>query len=184
MHSNAIYGNGGQKKRIGWEEWSRGVFKQLKKCWRVLLCTQACGHRAFSWPRVRPDWMRWLVGFIRKTTVRLLTHVLCKPIHFFFHSFIATMPYSLQTSFSSVMKDWEINTMYGVPFKVKLVVLQTRVFSHSKGTHIHTYIQHMCSYIISVVYKCLIISYLKGFTLFYHIPHTYGMHISLESYYK
>ncbi len=90
MHSNAIYGNGGQTKRIGWEEWSRGVFKQLKKCWRVLLCTQACGHCALSWPRVRPDWMRWLVGFIRKTTVRLLTHVLCKPIHFFFHSFIAT----------------------------------------------------------------------------------------------
>ncbi len=26
-------------------------------------------------------------------TVRLLTHVRCKPTHFFFHSFIATMPY-------------------------------------------------------------------------------------------
>ncbi len=39
-------------------------------------------------------------------TVRLLTHVLCKPTHFFFHPFIATMSYSLQTSFDSVMKDW------------------------------------------------------------------------------
>ncbi len=39
-------------------------------------------------------------------TVRLLTHVLCKPTHFFFHSFIATMSCSLQTSFHSLMKDW------------------------------------------------------------------------------
>ncbi len=39
-------------------------------------------------------------------TVRLLTHVLCKPTHLFFHSVIATMSYSLQTSFNSVMKDW------------------------------------------------------------------------------
>ncbi len=39
-------------------------------------------------------------------TVRLLTHVLCKPTHFFFHSFIATMSYSLQTSFNSAEKDW------------------------------------------------------------------------------
>ncbi len=39
-------------------------------------------------------------------TVRLLTHVLCKPTHFFFHSFIATISYSLQTSFNSLMKDW------------------------------------------------------------------------------
>ncbi len=31
----------------------------------------------------------------------------------------------------------------------------------------------MCSYIISVVYICRIISCLKGFALFYHIPHTY-----------
>ncbi len=38
--------------------------------------------------------------------VRLLTHVLCKPTHFFFHSFIATVSYSLQTSFSSLMKYW------------------------------------------------------------------------------
>ncbi len=34
----------------------------------------------------------------------------------------------------------------------------------------------MCSYIISVVYICSIISFLKGFNLFYHIPHTFVMH--------
>ncbi len=39
-------------------------------------------------------------------TVRLLTHVLCKPTHFFFHAFIATISYSLQTKFNSIMKDW------------------------------------------------------------------------------
>ncbi len=38
--------------------------------------------------------------------VRLLTHVLCKPTHFIFHSFIATISYSLQTSFRTVIKDW------------------------------------------------------------------------------
>ncbi len=31
----------------------------------------------------------------------------------------------------------------------------------------------MSSYVISVVYICRIISCLKGFTLFYHIPHTH-----------
>ncbi len=39
-------------------------------------------------------------------TVRLLAHVHCKPTHFFFHSFIATISYSLKTSSYSVMKDW------------------------------------------------------------------------------
>ncbi len=39
-------------------------------------------------------------------TVRLPTHVHCKPTHFVFHSFIAKMSYSLQTSFNSLMKDW------------------------------------------------------------------------------
>ncbi len=38
----------------------------------------------------------------------------------------------------------------------------------------------MCSYIIFVVYICRIIACLKGFALFYHIPNTYGMHVSLE----
>ncbi len=36
----------------------------------------------------------------------------------------------------------------------------------------------MCSYIKSFVNVCRIISFLKGFTLFYHIPHTYGMHVA------
>ncbi len=39
-------------------------------------------------------------------TVRLLTHVLCKPTHFLFHSFIAVMSYSLQTRFGIVTTDW------------------------------------------------------------------------------
>ncbi len=43
---------------------------------------------------------------INESTVRLLTNVHCKPTHFFFHSFIANMSYSLQTSFKSVIKDW------------------------------------------------------------------------------
>ncbi len=44
--------------------------------------------------------------FVPQYTVRLLTHAHCKPTHLFFHSFIATMSYPLQTSFNSVMKDW------------------------------------------------------------------------------
>ncbi len=40
----------------------------------------------------------------------------------------------------------------------------------------------MCSYIISVVYIRHITSCLNGFALFYRIPHTYGMNISLEIY--
>ncbi len=47
---------------------------------------------------------RVLIAYL-PITVRLLTHVLCKPTHFFFHSFIATVSYSLQTSFNSLMKD-------------------------------------------------------------------------------
>ncbi len=38
-------------------------------------------------------------------TVRLLTHILCKPTHFFFDSSKATISYCLQTSFNSVVKD-------------------------------------------------------------------------------
>ncbi len=39
-------------------------------------------------------------------TLCLLTHVLCKPTHLFFHLLIDTMSFTLQTRFSSVMKDW------------------------------------------------------------------------------
>ncbi len=61
-----------------------------------------------------PAWLPSLVQTIRYT-VRLLTHVHSKPTHFVFHSFKADMSYFLQTNFVSVMKDWAINTMYGVP---------------------------------------------------------------------
>ncbi len=40
------------------------------------------------------------------STVRLLTHVLCKPPLFFFQLFIPTKSDSLQTNISSAMKDW------------------------------------------------------------------------------
>ncbi len=53
---------------------------------------------------------------LQKRTVRLLTNVLCKPTHFFFHSFIATMSYSPQISFNGVMKDWaDKNHVWGTP---------------------------------------------------------------------
>ncbi len=68
-------------------------------------------------------------------TMRLLTHVLCKPTHFFFPSFIATMLYFFQTSFNSVMKDWADKydvwgTPHEVTFEVKPAIIQTRVFPH------------------------------------------------------
>ncbi len=52
------------------------------------------------------EWNKEFIVLQVMLTVRLLTHVLCKPAHFFFHSFIATMSYPLQTSFISVMKGW------------------------------------------------------------------------------
>ncbi len=71
--------------------------------------------------------------------------------------------------------------MYGVPQQGHLQG-QTRDnsntgFFHTKKGHIY-----MCAYIISVVHKCRSMSCLNGLTLFYHIPHTYGMHMSLEIY--
>ncbi len=50
--------------------------------------------------------VRYVAGMT--TTVSLQTQVLCKTTHFFFHSFIATISYSLQTSFNIVMKDWAV----------------------------------------------------------------------------
>ncbi len=69
---------------------------------------------------------------VKTCTVRWLTHVLCKPTQFFFHSFIATMPYSLQTSFYSVMKDWADKyhawgTLHEVTFKVKLPIISSDI---------------------------------------------------------
>ncbi len=63
-----------------------------KHCWNLL---QGC-------------WKWWLL-------------VLCKPTHFFFHSFIATTSYSLQASFNSVMKDWaDKNHVWGTPTRSPL----------------------------------------------------------------
>ncbi len=66
--------------------------------------------------------------------------------------------------------------MYGVPPRGHLQG-QTRDdsntrFFHTKKEHIY-----MCSNIIPVVYMCRIVSCLKGFALFYHIPHIYGIHM-------
>ncbi len=113
--------------------------------------------------------------YVNVCTVRLLTHVLCKPTHFFFHSFKATMSFSLQTNFNSVMKDWTDKFhALGTPTRLNSRKFK-HAFFHTKKEHIY-----MCSYIISFVYICRIISYLKEFALFYHIPHTYGMHMSLK----
>ncbi len=67
-----------------------------------LLKKPFCISRTFSFDAVLP---RISAGRHLYCTVRLLTHVLCKPTHFFFHSFMADMSYFLQTNFSSVMKD-------------------------------------------------------------------------------
>ncbi len=116
-------------------------------------------------------------------TVCLLTHVHCKPTHFFFHSFIATMSYSLQTSFNSVMKGWaDKYHVWGTPMRSPSrsnLREFKHAFFHTKKEHVY-----ICSYILSVVYICPIISCLKGVALFYHIPHTYGIHVSLEIYKK
>ncbi len=47
-----------------------------------------------------------VIQLVIVTTVRLLTHVLCKTSHFFFQSCITTMSNSRQASFNNVMKDW------------------------------------------------------------------------------
>ncbi len=58
--------------------------------------------------------------------------------------------------------------MYGVHLQGQTRDNSNTRFFHTKKEHIHT-----CSYIISVVYICHIIPCLKGFALFYHIPHTH-----------
>ncbi len=87
-------------------------------------------------------------------TVRLLTHVLCKPTHFFFHSFIATMSYSLQTSFNSVMKDraekyhvW--GTPTGSPSRSNSRYFKNAFFSLKRN-----------------IYSCVLFSYLSYSILF------------------
>ncbi len=73
--------------------------------------------------------------------------------------------------------------MYGIPPRGHL---QGQTRDHSNTRFFQNKKEHidMCSYIISVVYIRRIISCLKGFALFYHIPHTYGMHMSLNFFSK
>ncbi len=73
--------------------------------------------------------------------------------------------------------------MYGVPPRGHLQC-QTRDNSNTRFFHTEKEHIHVWSFIISVVYMCPIIPCLKGFALFYHIPHTYRMHISLKIYQK
>ncbi len=107
-------------------------------------------------------------------TVHLLTHVLGKPTHFFFYSFIFIMSYSLQTSFGSFMKDW--------PDKYHVWGTPTRQPSKSNNSNMCFFTLKRNTYTwflkkISVVYI-----YMSYHTLFYHIPHIYGMYMSLEMY--
>ncbi len=76
---------------------------------------RSCNGVVKSYLPLRINWLRsafcWSLTvrtFVLycRYTVPLLTHVHCKPTHFFFHSFIATVSYSLQTNFNSVLKDW------------------------------------------------------------------------------
>ncbi len=104
------------------------------------------------------------------STVCLLTHVLCKPTHFCFHSFKATMSYSLQARFNLVIKDWPYkHHIWGTPTR-SASRPNSRQFKHA---FLHTKKEHvcLCYYIIYAVYLCRILSCLKVFTLFYHIPH-------------
>ncbi len=77
--------------------------------------------------------------------------------------------------------------MYGVPPRGHL---QGQTHDNSSTRFFHTKKEHiyMCSFIICIyfylyiLYKRRIVSCLKQFTLFYHIPHTGGVHMSLEIY--
>ncbi len=50
----------------------------------------------------------YLLGqaYTARHTVCLLTHVICKPSHFFLQLFIVTMSNSIQKCLNNVMKDW------------------------------------------------------------------------------
>ncbi len=73
--------------------------------------------------------------------------------------------------------------MYGVPPRGNL---QGQTHDNSNTRYFHTKKEHidMCSYKISVVHICCIISCLKAFALFYHVPHSYGMHMSLKYFFR
>ncbi len=110
--------------------------------WNVKPCQNIRGlHRVIG-----TCYYKWIEGILGKQifvhTVRLLTHVLCKLTLFFFNSFIATMSYSLQTSFIVLWKTGPINTVYGVSPRSHLQG-QTRDnsntrFYHTKKKHIYS----------------------------------------------
>ncbi len=85
--------------------------------------------------------------------VRLLTHVLCKPKHFFLQLFIATISNYLQTSFNSVMNDW--------PDKYHVWGTPARSSQGQTRDHLNTRFQYsreqlyMCYYRRSVEYICM-----------------------------
>ncbi len=62
--------------------------------------------------------------------------------------------------------------MYGVPPRGHFQG-QTR---DNSNTRFFTLKRNMRSYIIFVIYICRFVSCLKGFALFYYIPHTYSTH--------
>ncbi len=84
--------------------WDARISRNCSRSLDQTISSRACEQLALGLV-VQPN-QRAVIYFFIVYTVPLLTHVLCKPTHFFFHSFIATISYSLQTSFSSVMKDW------------------------------------------------------------------------------
>ncbi len=71
--------------------------------------------------------------------------------------------------------------MYGVPTEGHL---QGQTRNNLKTRLFHTNMEHiyMCSYMISFVYRCRIISCLMGFTSIYDFLHKDGMQMSLEIY--
>ncbi len=81
-----------------------------------------------------------LKSHVQRYTVRLLTQVLCKPTHFVFQSFIATIFFSLQTSFSSAMKDWaEKYHVSGTPTRSP-----SRSWQHFKMKFLRIYGRELC----------------------------------------
>ncbi len=69
--------------------------------------------------------------------------------------------------------------MYGVPPRGHL---QGQTRDNSNTRIFHTLKEHIYMRSYNICRICRIVSCLKGFILFYHIPHTYGMHMSLEIY--
>ncbi len=98
--------------------WGAQKCKQPKYIWPIQEKTNLTNPRNCLY-RFKHAYFVLILKFTDPSrTVRLLTHVLCKPTHFFFHSFIAIMHYCLQTSFNSVMKDWaDKYHVWGTPMR-------------------------------------------------------------------